>query len=156
MFSEPLDVISAVAPTNHCDATGALQGTAPAHTPVRTCHATGVITPASITADCAATAKRLMPTSEVCIDEVPVLRTSVFGLVKEIAVDRPAVLGGHTDAGYEELNLLVETVKLSMLLRKSTVAVAIARINMRWFFMQSPHLQFHFCDDLKEGLEQLW
>ena len=96
---EPFEVMSAVAPTNHCDATGALHGTAPAHTPVRTCHATGVTDPASTTADCAATAKRLIPTGEVCIDEVPVLRIRVFGDVNEIAVVRPVVLGGHTDAG---------------------------------------------------------
>ena len=59
------------------------------------------------------------------------MRTSVFGDVNEIAVDKPGVLGGHTDAGYEELNRLVETVKLRILLRKSTVAVAIARMSMR-------------------------
>jgi hypothetical protein len=72
-----------------------------------------------------------MPTSEVCIDEVPVLRTRVFGDVNEIAVDKPVVFGGHTDAGYEELNRLVETVTLRILLRKSTVAVAIASMRMR-------------------------
>jgi hypothetical protein len=98
---------------------------------VLTCQAIGVTDPASTTADCAATAKRLIPTGEVCIDDVPVLRTRVFGDVNEIAVVRPVVLGGHTEAGYVVLNRLVETVTLRILLRKSTIAVARAKISMR-------------------------
>ena len=77
----------------------ALQGTAPAQIPLRTCHTTGVTGPASITADCAAIAYRLNPTGDVCIDDVPVLRTRVLGDVSEIAVDRPDVFGGQTADG---------------------------------------------------------
>jgi hypothetical protein len=131
MLSEPLEVISAVAPTNHCEDIAALHGTAPAQTPLRTCHTTGVTEPASITADCAAIAYRRKPTGEVCIEDVPVLRTRVFGEVSEIAVDSPAVFGGQTAAGYDSLNLLVETVTLRALLANRIVAVAAAKITKR-------------------------
>ena len=43
--------MSAVAPTNHCEDAGALHAAAPAQTPLRTCHTTGVTFPESITAD---------------------------------------------------------------------------------------------------------
>jgi len=55
--------------------------------------------PASITADCAATAYLLKPTSAVFIEDVPVLRTKVFGDVSDIAVVSPEIFGGQTTAG---------------------------------------------------------
>ena len=103
-------ILSAVAPTNHCEGEGALHGTDPAHEPARTCHATGVTCPDSMTADCDASAYRVIPTGDVDIEDVPVLRARVFGDVSEIAVVRPSVLGGQTTAGYASLNLLVVTV----------------------------------------------
>jgi hypothetical protein len=57
-----------------------------------------------MTADCAATANRVNLTGDVTIEEVPVLRAIVFPEVREIAVDNPAVFGGHTTAGYASLN----------------------------------------------------
>lgn len=75
------------------------------------------------------------------MEDVPVLRTSVFGEVSEIAVDKPCVLGGQTTAGYDSLNLLVETVVLKILLNRSTPIVMEIRMMTRRFFMQLPHLQ---------------
>jgi hypothetical protein len=51
--------------------------------------------------------------------------------VSEIAVDSPAVFGGQTAAGYDSLNLLVETVTLRALLANRIVAVAAAKITKR-------------------------
>jgi hypothetical protein len=59
------------------------------------------------------------------------LRTRVFGEVSDIAVDSPAVFGGQTAAGYDSLNLLVETVTLRALLTNRIVAVAAANITKR-------------------------
>ena len=74
-LSEPLEVISAVAPTNHREVIGAWHAAAPAHTPLRTCQTTGVILPASITADCDAIAYRRIPASRVFSEDVPVFLT---------------------------------------------------------------------------------
>ena len=41
----------------------------------------------------------LKPTSEVFIEDVPVLRTRVFGDVSDIAVVSPEIFGGQTTAG---------------------------------------------------------
>jgi type IV secretory pathway VirB2 component (pilin) len=65
------------------------------------------------------------------MDEVPVLRTSVLGDVSEIAVVKPVVLGGQTEAGYASLKRLVETVTLSKLLRSTTAAVESVRMRVR-------------------------
>ena len=85
---------------------------------------------------------------------MPVFRTRVFGDESEIAVDKPEVLGGHTTAGYDSLNLLVETVVLKMLLKSRTLAVMEARTMMRRFFMQSPRLLSHAFVDLQVAQEQ--
>jgi hypothetical protein len=58
-----------------------------------------VTEPASITADCAAIAYLLKPTSDDFIDDVPVLRTKVLGDVSDIAVVSPEIFGGQTTAG---------------------------------------------------------
>ena len=90
------------------------------------------------------------------MEEVPVLRTSVLGDVREIAVDSPVVLGGHTTAGYDSLNRLVETVRLKTLLKIRILKVATTNISMRLFFMRSPHLLFRAYVVRQVEPAQLW
>jgi hypothetical protein len=72
-----------------------------------------------------------MPTGEVDIEVVPVLRARVLGEVSEIAVVSPSVLGGHTTAGNASLNLFVETVWLRTVLIEPMNAIATSRVRAR-------------------------
>ena len=71
----------------------------------------------------------------------------VLGEDSEIAVVNPGVFGGQTVAGYDSLNLFVETVALKTVLKRNTLKVIAKRVITRRFLMQSPDLLFRACVD---------
>ena len=135
---------------------GPVHGDAPAQTPLRVCHTTGVTSSLSITADCEEIAYRLMPAGCVFMDLVPVLRISAPLVEREIAVDNPERFGVQTTDGYASLNLLVEVVTLRRLLTARVATVASAMKNARSVLMQAPSLKSRvFCDHQVEQARRL-
>ena len=98
-MSRPLVVMSALAPTNHCDEVGAAHKAPPAQLPERLCQTTGVLPSELNNKESFMTGRRKTFTISVFVLRFCNLWNGVFLDDKEICEAKPGSVGGQTTAG---------------------------------------------------------